>query len=126
MRQIIVLSPVGRYAAVDRASVLIEDSLRIAIWTSRREHGFPDVELFAAAASGAQRQLALIHFPNRRQNIAEIIPLARPGRRFKPAVDMVCILLIINIDRGVMMKVHGIGTRGIAAIVFVGVEDLYG
>src|SRR6267378_6980152 len=53
--QIVVLSPVFGYFAVDDARLLVEYRLWIAIAADGAVHGLPDIELFGRASVTAER-----------------------------------------------------------------------
>ncbi len=110
---------------IDRPGIFVEYPTGIAVGARRRENGLPDIELIAAAASGTQGQLPLVHFLYHGADMSQVVAISRPGRLLKSALHKVSILIVIKVDRRVVAEVYRIGTGGITAIVLIRIENLH-
>src|SRR5882757_4044617 len=119
-----MLLPVGGYAGIDSAGVFIEYPFGITVFIRRREYGFPDIKLVAAAAAGAQRQFAVVIVFYEGTDMAQVITVRRPRRLFKIAFHIISVFIVVEIDGHIMVKIDGVGTGRITAIVLVGVKHL--
>src|ERR1700722_8733800 len=124
MREIEVFFQIIGYGAVDGSGVLVEDALRITVAPGWGKNGLPDIELVAAAAACAQRQFPLVQVLDLRAYMTKVIAFSRPRGLPEFAVYIKGVLIVVDIDRGIVVEVHRVGTGGVAAVVFVGIKYL--
>ncbi len=121
-----MLAPVRGYRVVNVAGLLIEDGRGIAIFAHGAVDRLPDVVLLAGTAVVAQRGLVLIHATLRDCGVAEIVAHGRLLNRLVCAGKEVSVLLTVEINVGVGVKVDGIRASCEGAVVVVRVKDLHG
>src|SRR5436309_2656399 len=120
MRQIEMLLPISGYGRVDGASILVIDPLWISVCIHGRENGLPDIELVATPATGAQRQLPLIEVLYKRADMPQVVAFTGTRRVPEIALHIISVLIVVQIDGSIVMKVYRIGAGSITAIVFIG------
>src|SRR5216684_4451815 len=97
--------PVRCDGGVDGARILVKDPFGISILVRWGEYSFPDVKLIPATAAGTQGQLPLVHVLQHGAYMSQIVPAARPGRLLIIAAHEIGVLIMVDIDRGIVVKI---------------------
>ena len=119
-----MLLPVRRHLVVDLAGPLVEDRLRVAVVAHRRVDRLPDVPLPPRAALLTQHQLEAVHRLDRGADVPEVVAVA--GARDPPPRPLgeEGVLVVVDVDDGVLAEVDRVGAGREAAVVEVGIQHL--
>src|SRR4029077_1823125 len=101
--------PVGGDGRINVARFLVKDWLRVAIGADGAVNSLPNVELFAGSRMGADRQFILVDGFGGSDGMAEVVAKTRLQNRSMRSLDVEGILVGVQIDVGIGVKVHRIG-----------------